>query len=373
MRVLIVGAGIAGLSFSAHLQKFGIRPKIIEKAKSFEHIGYVLGLWSKGFDTLAEFGVREKVEKLGYESSVFNIRNKEGKITKKLHFDHLIKKYGPVILLHRADFHELLQSLNKNVPIAFGISVEAIKQSESTVLVTFSNGEKEEFDVVVGADGIHSIVRNLVFGTSFLHYAGIHGWTYMVSPRFSFPKNASEIWAGGRFFGVYPDQSDKLCTIFAKKMDAHAYRYNNHADYLKKEFSDFGWIVPDVLSTMTDESTIYHSTWDEVTLDDWYKGRVVLTGDAAHSSVPATGMGGCMALEDARVLAEELAANETAIALKNYAEKRKDHVDMVQKQSEFIDFLINIESSFGMKLRDFLLRFIPSALIVRDFEYLLSG
>src|SRR5438876_468080 len=117
MKVLIVGAGIAGLSLSAHLQKQGIKPKIIEKAHSFQHIGYVLGLWSKGFETLDEFGIKEKIEKIGYDSSVFNIRNKKGNILKKIHFDHLTKKYGSTVLIHRADFHQLLQSLNKDIDI----------------------------------------------------------------------------------------------------------------------------------------------------------------------------------------------------------------------------------------------------------------
>lgn len=373
MKVLIVGGGIAGLAVAAHLSRRGITPTIIEQAPKWLHKGFVLGIWGKGLGTLSSMTTKEQLDSIGYKSTVFTIRNRNGKVIKHLNFSHLVHKYGLVILTHRATFHELLQSLTSNIPITFDTSITQLTQDKRGVRVTFSDNKQDIFDVVIGADGIHSTVRKLLFGKELSTYSGLRGWIYTAPSTVPFPKNASEMWVGDRFFGVYPDKEARLCTIFAEKMPKDVSIGSFHVTYLKHRFSDFKWIVPKVLASMNDESEIHFDNWDKVHLDTWTVGRVALIGDAAHASPPATGMGASMALEDALVLASELTANadNPQTALATYQHKRRQHVHMIQRQSEWIEMFKYADSQPYLFLRDTFLRYIPSGAIVRDFEYML--
>ena len=180
MKILIVGAGIAGLTVAALLKKRGYTPVIIEKAHTLGTIGFSIGIWNNGRRVLQELGIAEEFDKKGYPLPEYSIANGKGIVLKLYHFEEFVKKYWPPrVQISRTEFYELLRNALGNLPIHTGTTIQSLHQNSDSVEVLLSNGKKEIFDVVIGADGIHSQMRDMVFGLDHIKYLGWRGWFFL--------------------------------------------------------------------------------------------------------------------------------------------------------------------------------------------------
>src|SRR5579859_6004396 len=170
MKTLIVGAGIGGLALAAHLRKNGHELVVVEQTTAWKQVGYILGLWSNGIRTLDEFGFPERVQQLGMPDIDEYMRYENGALLKHIDYRTLTERYGPIVLILRSDLHSAVQEVAEGIPIRFGTTVNALEQRKDGVSATLSDGSREVFDLVVGADGIHSRVRELLFGPVALSY-----------------------------------------------------------------------------------------------------------------------------------------------------------------------------------------------------------
>jgi FAD-dependent urate hydroxylase len=372
MRVLVVGAGIGGLALSAHLQKAGHEVVIVEQARKLEKTGFVLGLWGAGLKTLENFGVEGRIRQAGHFPTALDFRNQRGRLVRRFHFERFIKKHGAAVIILRSDFYQILLDLNKQTDIRLDTSVTSIQQKTDGCSVGFTDGRTQRFDLVVGADGLHSKVRELVFGAGHVRYSGLTSWVLMTDGSPPLRPNLTEMWVGGKFFGVYPFTGGRVCAILAMRCEQGTFTNAEARDVIQREFGEFGWLARDILGNLPSTAHIYHTDWNEVSLPSAIKGRVVLIGDASHAMLPTAGSGASMALEDAYWLAMELRAHaqDVPTALARFAARRQPAVRALKMHTTVMARLIQLSGPAG-RIRDALMRRIPARLVELDLKHLM--
>jgi len=375
MKILIVGAGIAGLSLAAFLREKGFDPAVVEQTKKWQTIGYVLGIWPNGLKMLEELNISEKIKKNAAILTGHTVTNNEGKLLRRTNFKGLEKKHGPIIEIDRDKLQKALLSINKKTNIRMNTKYVSLQQKNNKVEVKFSNGKKEIFDLVIGADGINSLVRKSIEPKVKPDYSGFTFWFFWCKNVFNFPKGVIFQCGNGKLFAVFPSNSkSRITVLFGMPAKEHSFNISTkNKDYLLKNFSDMKGDVPKVLKHLPmNPTSIFHHDDDEVHLNLWYKGRVVLMGDSAHALSPLIGMGASMAMEDAFVLHEEISQYgqiENALAL--YEKRRQKRVSFFQKQSKQIHWLLSLKSPFD-KPRNLLIKYIFGPILYKSMDKVLS-
>lgn len=376
MRILIVGAGFGGLALAAYLQRDGHNVLLIEKKADRPQAGFVIGLWSNGIHTLEPFGVVDRLSAVSIPVTHEFIRHKTGTIMATIDYEPLIKHYGKVFQILHSDLHNILRDLTQDVPIHFETSVTALEEHDQQVMATLSDGTQETFDLVVGADGIHSHIRTLLFGDAGFTYTGLRIWLTMLPDGKAEVTEPNDLFGEGEYVGMFPTKNGALGVLFLASVhegepDLPAQRIA----YLKERFSDFTWVVPDILQALHNPAEIFCDDIDTVSLDTWYRGRVVLLGDAAHAVSPTAAMGGAMALEDAHVLAEELrlaTAASVEQALVGYMARRKPRIEEIRHTSDFLIWLAGIKHPAMALIRNTVMHLMPAPFLLKDIEEILE-
>jgi FAD-dependent urate hydroxylase len=215
-----------------------------------------------------------------------------------------------------------------------GVSLTALTQDDDRVWVSFSDGTSGDYDLVVGADGIHSTVRELAVSASSPSYAGQMVWRSVIPTRPRGILDMMVFMGEGCFFGLVPMGEGHTYGFGA----VGGTRFNDplvrRLERFRRRFAEFGAPVPAYLAALQCDEQLHVGPIEWVELDEWYRGRVVLLGDAAHAGPPHMGEGGCMAMEDALVLADVLRkADNVESALEAYVRRRRPRVDWVEEQS----------------------------------------
>lgn len=322
MKILIVGGGIAGCACAALLQKYETAEvTLIDHAPEFKNIGYIIGLWGTGRKVLKELGIDGYIASKGYKYDSDTIFDEKGRLIKIATLEDF--KELETIVIKRNDVHQSLFELLDGVHVRFNTTCANIEQEDEKVHVTLSDKTRETFDLVIGADGIGSAVREMVFGKEFLHRYGWRIWMWWFPRGQQQSNNAISYYGNGRVCSVLP-YLDTPVAILVTKNSAK----NTHDNSVRPEslFVDFCKEVRDIVQTAPDSKDLYNDNISYVEMPVWHKGRVVLIGDAQHAASPVIGMGASMAMEDAFVLAEELRLrtniDESLLAFAKRREKR---------------------------------------------------
>ena len=257
MKILIVGAGFGGLALAADLQRDGHVVTIVEKSKDRKYQGFVIGLWGNGIHTLEPFGVVERIWRLSIPVTQELIRDKTGKILARMDYRPLIERTGRVFLLLHSELQEILRELANGVPIHFETTVSALEEKQQTVSVTFSDGSQEDYELVVGADGIHSQVRTLLFGNEGFEHSGLRIWVAMLPAGKESLNEPNDLFGEAEYVGIFPTRSGKVGVLFLASIAGEPDLPQNRIEYLKTRFSDFGWIVPDILQSLHDPKEVF--------------------------------------------------------------------------------------------------------------------
>ena len=333
-RVLIVGGGIGGLTLAAALHARGIDAELVEREREWQALGAGLSVQPNGLRVLAEYGLDRPVVAGGMTVGRWVFADQAGSALCEIDLGEVWGDVGPFVGTARARLQDALVAGARGVPCRLGTSVSQLRQSSRCVQVDFTDGSTSAYDLVVGADGIRSRVRDLTFGKIQPTFAGQISWRSIAPVEL--PRRPSvEFWLGDRcFFG--------LCSIAEGRTYGFGYVSSARAhdpaegrlDRLRRRFSEFGSVVQDYLAALDDDDQIHCSTIEWIETETWHNGRVVLIGDAAHASSPMMGQGGSLAMEDAHVLAELLSV-ETSLekALSDYTARRLPRVKWVQEQS----------------------------------------
>ena len=335
-RILIVGGGIAGLTLASALHQRGFKPELVERSPTWDHIaiGAGIAMQPNAMRMMRNLGMNAGIEQAGCVIRRLGFCDQQGEVLCETDLEALWDDVGPFIGIERTRLHEVLVAGAARVPQRLGLSLTALTQEDRGVRVTFSDGSTDGYDVVVGADGISSTVRALTQEASVPADLGAMNWRSVgpIRPR---DLNAMRIFLGeGRFFGLMPMGGNRTYAFGYVYQPRLRDPLGGRLGRLRERFAGFAPIVQDYLASLDRDEQIHCAAMEWVDADEWCTGRVVLIGDAAHASSPVMGQGGCMAIEDAWVLAEELrSATTLESALGSYVSRRKARVKWVQQQS----------------------------------------
>ena len=335
--ILIVGGGIAGLTVAAALHQHGFTPELVEHSPAWHAIGAGIAVQPNGMRILRALGLGAAVEQAGTPIRSWDFCDQHGAVLCALDLDALWGDVGPFIGIERTKLHQVLRSGATSVPCRLGTSVAALTHAEDRVTVTFTDGSVGAYDLVVGADGIASTVRALTFRADPPVYAGQLAWRSLVPIRPRGLTTLQFLLGDGCFFGLCPIGEGRTYgfgnTTVPQTYDPLAGRLAR----LRARFAPFGERIQEYLAALESDAQIHCSAIEWVAQPAWYRGRVVLIGDAGHATSPMMGQGGCLALEDAWVLAEELrAAPSVETALEAYVSRRQGRVGWVQHESRAV-------------------------------------
>jgi 2-polyprenyl-6-methoxyphenol hydroxylase-like FAD-dependent oxidoreductase len=344
MRILVSGGGLAGLTTAYWLYRQGHEPVVIEHAPGLRRDGYGLDFFGTGYDVAERMGIIDALAQnqifLNKEGGIAFV-DENGKAKAELKVDAIREVLGGKYmgLMHYNLEEVLYETVKDEVAIRFDTSLAAVTQSSESVNVTYENGESEAFDLLVGADGIHSNVRNLVFGPEkeFAYYLGYYLACYFVPDDHQLQAMWENYTEPGRQVGAYyTDREGQLATLFLWQAEDEGYiPHDQRAEKIRSAFEGMGWLTPRFLDELpADGSQILVDTVTQIRMNTWRKGRVVLVGDAAGCMTLISGQGASMALGGAYVLAEELGqADDWRQALANYEHRVKPQIDERQRKA----------------------------------------
>jgi len=368
LRILIVGGGMAGLSLARALEQYGIGSEVVEQRLTPPSDGTGLYLPGNATRAIERLGLLERVRKKAVRIDRQRILDNRGRSLSETRTADIWAPCGPCLALAHTTLHGILDDTLQRVKIRFGLSVSGITQSGAICTVDFTDGTSGQYDLVVGADGIHSHVRKLIFPGIDPVYdrsvcwrfitsntCAVRDWTAMLGngcTLLAIPVTTQEVY-------VYADM------MLSGNIDPQTMRNAS----LVTQFQDFSLPVLPLVGQAVTNARIHFGRIGQVAMDDWVCGRVVLMGDAAHASSPNMAQGAAMAMEDALVLAETLAQNQdldTALSL--YEQRRQPRVRWVQQQCAARDKTRALPSW----ARAGVLKFFGNRLYKRSYEPLLA-
>lgn len=335
-RVLVVGGGIAGTCTAIALHRQGFAPALVEARPQPPTEGAAIVLHANGVRALRQLGLACGLDAAAAVVSRWDFYDQDCGPLCSTDLTTLWAGVGPCLAVTRNKLMQLLWDAATGLHRRFACAVTGVRQTDDNVRVRFGDGSTHEYDLVVGADGIRSTIRRLAVSSAAPRTTGTIGWRSVVTGRLAGVEHLNLLLGNGRFFGLVP-VGDEHTYGFAgtTRPLSHGGESLRPLDRLRTQFAGFGGPVPDYLDRLVDDAALHSGPVERVELDCWHRGRIVLVGDAAHAMPPHMGQGGCLAAEDALVLAEELARSDAVpSALQAYTTRRRPRVERVGKDSD---------------------------------------
>ncbi|MBS1687237.1 MAG: FAD-dependent monooxygenase [Bacteroidetes bacterium] len=360
--ILISGAGIAGVSLAFWLRRFGFQPTLIEISPKLREGGYAIDFMGAGYDVAKKMGILPELEKVDMDISKLAFVDGNNKEQGSMNYRKIKRLMNNrALTLLRSDLAKAIyKALDQDIGIIFGDTIDKIEQDNEKVIVTFRSGSSRFFDLVVGADGLHSKVRNLIFGNEaqFENYYGYYTSSFTIE---NFPyegKVFSMYNVPNKQVAIYSYSKGKTTTffIFASpvKLSYNYHDVDQQKEILKKQFMDAGWKCPELLSRMDSSADFYFDSVSQIKMEKWSKGRVALIGDACCCPSLLSGKGSTLAIVGAYILAGELKqANGNYItAFEAYENAFKPFITKKQKSAQTFAKSFVPKTNFGIWLRN---------------------
>jgi 2-polyprenyl-6-methoxyphenol hydroxylase-like FAD-dependent oxidoreductase len=315
MRIVINGVGIAGPTLAFWLSKSGHEVTLVEQAPGLRRGGYLIDFWGIGYDIADKLGLIPQIRELGYQVKEVRFVNRKGRKTGGFSVDvfHRLTK-DRFTSLPRSDLAAIIyQALDGQVETIFGDSIAGIEDAGQFVRVSFDHAASREVDLIIGADGLHSRVRQLAFGAEadFEVSLGCHVAAFQLDgygPRDELVSVSHGV--PGRQVSRISMRDDKTLFLFVFRDEylpaRGASTEEQRKTVLKNVFAEVGWECPQILSAMEKVSEIYFDRVSQIRMDRWASGRTALVGDAAACVSLLAGEGTGLAMAEAYVLAGEL-------------------------------------------------------------------
>lgn len=340
IRMAIVGGGIAGLTAALALHRRGIDVNVFEKAKVLAEVGAGILVYPNALRQLERLGLRETLAKVGARVTGGSYIRMDGKVVGPIQATDS-SGWNGIYGMHRAD---LLQTLAQALPpqsIHADHHCTGFAQTHGEARLAFANGAVATADVVIGADGINSILRSQVVEPQAAEYSGSRAYRGLIE-RAKLPNwksEAHQVWMGdGKHFIVFPVRRGELLNyvgfVPTQTETVESWSAAGDRDQLAQSFA--GWDAPVVELIGKVESCFWWGIYDHKPLRTWTKGRLALLGDAAHAMQPHVGQGANQAVEDAIALAvflEGQTPGTVGAALQSYEAFRRERTDIVQAES----------------------------------------
>jgi 2-polyprenyl-6-methoxyphenol hydroxylase-like FAD-dependent oxidoreductase len=356
MRVVVVGGGIGGLSVAIALRRAGIETTVLERTSKLEAAGAGITLFGNAMRGLGQLGVGGAVAERSAEARRVAILSRDGRTLSEMPPD----LFAESTATHRGDLQEVLAEAAGEVRL--DSEVISVQQEDEGVSVRLADGSVEPGDLVIGADGVQSVVRRQLWPDAQPRYAGYTAWRGVTQ----FPLEAgrlTESWGRGQRFGLVDIGGGRVYWFATKnapegEQDEPAGRRGE----LLRRFSDWHEPVRQVLESADEGSILRNDVYYLDPLDTWSRGRVVLLGDAAHATTPGIGQGAAQAIEDAVVIGRSLAeATDPAKAVDEYEARRRPRAMLVLKMSRRADKAGQLDGRLACGVRNAIVRLLPAA------------
>jgi 2-polyprenyl-6-methoxyphenol hydroxylase-like FAD-dependent oxidoreductase len=333
--ILISGASVAGPALAFWLHRHGFQPTIVERAPAVRPGGYAIDFRGASLRVLKRMGLLSEVQRQQTRIGAISIMDRNNRKVASMP-DGFTS--GELEILRgdlAAIFHEATRATTEYI---FDDSIVAAEEGANGVEVSFQSGGRRRFDLVVGADGLHSKVRSIVFGdeSNFVRYLGYYVSIFTIPNYLNLDHAGLYYGSLGKKVGIFSGggpQEAKASFFFATNpLDYARGNSAKQKKLLREHFHEEGWEVPRLLEYLESAPDFYFDSVSQVKMDRWSAGRCVLLGDAAYCASPLSGMGTGMAVVGAYVLAGELAEAEGnfEIAFRNYETRMRGFVEKCQ-------------------------------------------
>jgi 2-polyprenyl-6-methoxyphenol hydroxylase-like FAD-dependent oxidoreductase len=341
-RIVVVGAGIAGLAAAVALQRKGFDVTVFEE-RTHASSGAGISIWPNALAALDEIGLGDAVRAAGGRVTAGAMRWRNGAWIRRPHPDRFVKALGePLVVVRRAALTEVLHTGLSPGSLRHGIAVTAVEENADDVRLHLADGAAHQTDAVIGADGANSVVARHLNGPLAHRYTGYTAWRG-VADRTIDPDLAGETMGFGVEFGHVPMGAEHTYWFATEQTPEGASAPEGELTYLRANYSSWAEPIGDILAATDPENVLRHDLYDRTAAKVWARGRMVLVGDAAHAMRPHLGQGGCQGLEDAAVLAAFAdGADDLAAAFARYAAFRQPRVKPLIRESALLGRIFNL-------------------------------
>ncbi|WP_298694844.1 FAD-dependent monooxygenase [uncultured Sulfuricurvum sp.] len=374
-RVLIVGGGVAGLMCKNRLEHLGYRPVLVEKADVLRSDGAGILLGANVLKIFRECALDEALMRYAQSLDEIMLYDQYGRSLGRFDLEKIREETSyPTLAVHRKRLHEILLNSVDASTIRLCHKVVKIAEHGTGLQVTYENGMCEEYDYVIGADGLRSNIRELYVGHVPLRDAGYVCWRFVCDcPSTLDVRSSSEFWdTDGKRVGIFPIGENKIyCFLLSTTRGGEeAMDFTEVLEY----FKDFGGDWQHVVASLdTDTTELLYNPIADLSHVALQKGNVILIGDAGHATTPNLGQGAALGIESAYAFGELLKSHPFAEAIRLYPQKRLKRVSYIRNKSHMIGQMAHGIPTFFQPIREFIMRITPESMNQREFERAILG
>lgn len=371
-KVIIIGGGIGGLTAAIALRNHEIPVVVHEKQPELRELGTGVGIQRVARQGLAMLGLKEQMSAIEGEryEALHHLSYRDGRTLARIPW------HREVAAVHRGDLLEMLKRALGEESVVLASECVDFEQDSDGVTARFANGSEDRGAVLVGADGLHSVIRKRLIGDG-LRYSGWHVWRGM--PEYTHPTialdKAVQIWGPGTVVGMYPVGPRLFWYAAAMRGETQGDPPEGRREDLLRVFAGWPEATPEVIAATPEKIIDRQPIYDRKPVERWNQGRVTLLGDAAHPTTPSLGQGAGMAIEDGAVIGRELAsAGDLAGAgaeagLKRYEELRIPRTTGIVNRSKNMSRLNSLKLPAVVRLREAVQSSLPKAFWQRLWEH----
>ncbi|MFB7371711.1 FAD-dependent monooxygenase [Streptomyces sp. NPDC056222] len=369
--VLISGASVAGPALALWLHRYGFTATVVERAPELRTGGYKVDIRGTAVEVCRRMGVLDEIRANSTDMDGGSYVDAQGRTVGRMPAEIFGGRVEQDDEIMRGDLARILYERTRDdVEYLFGDSIAALHDDGDGVDVTFESGTRRRFDLVVGADGLHSNTRRLVFGDEqrFKRHLGAYISIFTAPNRLGLTRWETYHARPDKLISVYSAAGEqahtaKNCFVFSSPEElSYDHRDTERQKRLLAEaFAGDDWEIPRLIADSADAEDFYFDSIALIEMDRWSSGRVVLLGDAAHCTSPASGQGTGLALTGAYVLAGELAAahGDHRVAFAAYEREMRPGVELNQKFAAGFVKEMTVSSRWKIALRMAMVRTLP--------------